>query len=116
VVADLQDPPEMIPEFIQRWRQGFKVVIGIKPESEEHRLMFFIRRLYYKVVGGMRMVPKVHKRKGSAVQSFAERRGLARKSVHANNSEVGIVGTSARDNAPMHALRFDRKGSNATNY
>ena len=24
MVADLQDPPEMIPEFVQRWRQGFQ--------------------------------------------------------------------------------------------
>src|SRR5262249_16388614 len=46
MVADLQDPPEMIPEFMKRWQQGFKVVIGIKPKSHEHSLMVFIRRLY----------------------------------------------------------------------
>src|ERR1700692_4313031 len=45
MVSDLQDPPEMIPEFIRHWRQGFKVVIGIKPESQENSVMFFIRRL-----------------------------------------------------------------------
>ena len=57
----------------------------------------------------MRMATKVHKRdKASAVQSFAERRGLARKSVHANNSEVGNCGnvgrrqrTNARSSAVM---------------
>src|SRR6516164_9507256 len=51
MAADLQDPPELIPEFVQRWRQGFKVVIGVKPKSREPSLMFFIRRLYYKLVG-----------------------------------------------------------------
>jgi glycosyltransferase involved in cell wall biosynthesis len=59
MVADLQDPPEMIPEFIQRWRQGFKVVIGIKPKSQEHGLMFFIRRLYYKLIGRISDIPLI---------------------------------------------------------
>jgi glycosyltransferase involved in cell wall biosynthesis len=59
MVADLQDPPEMIPEFVQRWRQGFKVVIGIKPESHEHKLMFFIRRLYYKLIGRISDIPLI---------------------------------------------------------
>jgi len=60
----------------------------------------------------MRMATKVHKRdKASAVQSFAERRGLARKSVLANNSEVGIVGR--RPAATHQCAPF---GSNATNY
>jgi glycosyltransferase involved in cell wall biosynthesis len=59
MVADLQDPPEMIPEFIQRWRQGFKVVIGVKPKSREPSLMFFIRRLYYKLVGRISDIPLI---------------------------------------------------------
>ena len=59
MVADLQDPPEMIPEFVQRWRQGFKVVIGTKPKSHEHSLMFFIRQLYYKLIGNISDVPLI---------------------------------------------------------
>ena len=59
MVSDLQDPPEMIPEFVRRWRQGFKVVIGIKPESQEHRLMFLIRRAYYKLIGRLSEVPLI---------------------------------------------------------
>jgi glycosyltransferase involved in cell wall biosynthesis len=47
IVADLQDPPELIKEFIQRWEDGSKIVIGVKPKSEESRLMFAIRRLGY---------------------------------------------------------------------
>src|SRR6188474_775180 len=35
VVSDLQDPPELIPEFIRRWREGYKVVIGVKNGSHE---------------------------------------------------------------------------------
>lgn len=47
VVADLQDPPELIPVFIQEWENGFDIVLAQKKESEEHGLMFKIRELYY---------------------------------------------------------------------
>ncbi|MEQ8235805.1 MAG: glycosyltransferase family 2 protein [Syntrophomonadaceae bacterium] len=47
IVADLQDPPEMIKEFIKHWEQGYKVVVGVKTASHESRLMFAIRKAYY---------------------------------------------------------------------
>jgi polyisoprenyl-phosphate glycosyltransferase len=50
IVADLQDPPEMIPDFVQKWEEGYPVVVGIKASSEEHGLMFAIRKRYYKIV------------------------------------------------------------------
>ncbi len=59
MVSDLQDPPEMIPEFVSRWHQGFKIVIGIKPESREHRLMSLVRRAYYKLIGRLSEVPLI---------------------------------------------------------
>ncbi len=49
LVSDLQDPPEMIPEFIRRWEEGNKVVVGVKEQSEESPLFFFIRRAYYRL-------------------------------------------------------------------
>ncbi|HSC67163.1 MAG TPA: glycosyltransferase family 2 protein [Cellvibrio sp.] len=49
-VADLQDPASLIPEFIRKWEDGFKTVIGTKRSSEESSLMFSIRKLYYKTV------------------------------------------------------------------
>ncbi len=51
IAADLQDPPEMIKEFIQKWEEGYKIAIGIKPKSEESAIMFFIRRLGYYSIG-----------------------------------------------------------------
>lgn len=59
IVADLQDPPEMIPEFIKHWRNGYKVVIGVKPESREHSLMFLIRRAYYRLVTTLSEIPLI---------------------------------------------------------
>ncbi|MFZ5494505.1 MAG: glycosyltransferase family 2 protein [Verrucomicrobiota bacterium] len=50
LAADLQDPPELIPEFIGKWREGYPVVMGQKVNSEESWLFFTLRRAYYKVV------------------------------------------------------------------
>ena len=49
-VADLQDPPELIPEFVAKWREGFKVVIGVKAGDHESWLMARVRRFYYWLV------------------------------------------------------------------
>ncbi len=51
IVADLQDPPEMIPDFLRKWEEGYKIVIGIKEQSEESPLFFAIRKLYYNIIG-----------------------------------------------------------------
>jgi glycosyltransferase involved in cell wall biosynthesis len=37
MASDLQEPPELIPEFIARWEQGYRVVAGVKPSSPHHR-------------------------------------------------------------------------------
>lgn len=50
LVADLQDPPELIKDFIEHWRNGAKLVVGVKPTADESGLMFAIRRAYYRTV------------------------------------------------------------------
>ena len=50
LVADLQDPPQMIFDFISKWEQGYKIAIGVKKQSEESFLMFQIRKSYYRIV------------------------------------------------------------------
>ncbi len=47
IVADLQDPPSMIRDFLQKWEEGFKIVVGVKPTSQETFPMSFIRKTYY---------------------------------------------------------------------
>jgi glycosyltransferase involved in cell wall biosynthesis len=49
-VADLQDPPELIPQFVRKWEEGYKVVIGVKQGSKESWLMSRTRKLYYGLV------------------------------------------------------------------
>ena len=50
MVADFQDPPKMILNFIDEWEKGYKIVIGIKSKSKESKLMYFLRTLYYKMI------------------------------------------------------------------
>lgn len=50
IVSDLQDPPEMIPDFIKHWEKGEDVVWGQKTNVQENKIMFWVRSLYYKIL------------------------------------------------------------------
>ncbi|MGE0332236.1 MAG: glycosyltransferase family 2 protein [Ramlibacter sp.] len=50
LVADLQDPPAMLADFVRHWLAGAALVVGVKPASRENKLMFAVRRLYYRFV------------------------------------------------------------------
>ena len=51
MVADLQDPPELIPKLVEKWATGFKVVVCTKPSSKESLAMSLVRRIYYATIG-----------------------------------------------------------------
>jgi glycosyltransferase involved in cell wall biosynthesis len=67
IASDLQDPPEMIPEFINRWKEGYKTVLAIKPESEESTAMFFLRKAYYRFITKISEVPLVQNATGAGL-------------------------------------------------
>jgi glycosyltransferase involved in cell wall biosynthesis len=48
--ADLQDPPELVPQFVRLWEQGYEIVFGIRAIREEGALMRGIRNVYYRVL------------------------------------------------------------------
>jgi len=48
--TDLQDPPEVIPLFIEKWQQGFQVVYAIREKRKENLLKRFIYRTFYLVL------------------------------------------------------------------
>jgi glycosyltransferase involved in cell wall biosynthesis len=50
LVADLQDPPALIKDFLAQWENGYKVVLGIKTGSDESPTMFLIRKAYYHLI------------------------------------------------------------------
>ena len=41
LVSDLQDPPELIKEFVQKWEEGFRVVVAVK--AEQRRVAALLR-------------------------------------------------------------------------
>jgi len=52
--ADLQDPPELIPEFVKKWEQGFENVYGIVTERQGvSRLRARNSKLFYAVINSM---------------------------------------------------------------
>ena len=59
MVADLQDPPELIPEFLTKWEEGHKVVVGVKNKSKENPIMYGIRKLFYTMVRKMSETPMI---------------------------------------------------------
>jgi len=50
LVADLQDPPELIPQMLRKWEEGFALVLCVKEKSEENAGMFALRSFYYRLV------------------------------------------------------------------
>ncbi|WP_026669539.1 glycosyltransferase family 2 protein [Butyrivibrio sp. AE3006] len=50
VCADFQDPIDMIPKFVHEWENGFKIVIGQKTTSQENKVMYWLRSVYYKTI------------------------------------------------------------------
>jgi glycosyltransferase involved in cell wall biosynthesis len=50
MAADFQDPPALIPQFLQKWEEGFKVVMGVKTHSEETPILYALRTIYYRTL------------------------------------------------------------------
>jgi glycosyltransferase involved in cell wall biosynthesis len=59
IVADMQDPPEMIRDFVAKWEAGYKVVAGVKQESSEKKSMFFVRNMFYRLIDRLSEVPLI---------------------------------------------------------
>ena len=50
IVADLQDPPYLIADFLKKWEEGYKIVIAVKEKSKENKLMLFVRKIFYNII------------------------------------------------------------------
>lgn len=48
--VDLQDPPELIPEFVKHWESGYEIVYGIRAQREEGFLLATARKAYYQLL------------------------------------------------------------------
>ena len=59
MAADLQDPPDLVPELIKKWEEGHKVVLAVKESAGESKVMYSIRRLYYALVNRLSEIPLI---------------------------------------------------------
>ena len=67
MVADFQDPVEMIPKYVHEWEKGYKIVIGIKTSSKENKFMYWLRTCYYKTIKKMSDVEQIEHFTGSGL-------------------------------------------------
>src|SRR5690606_18290967 len=51
--CDLQDPPHLIPQMLELWRQGHQVVYGIRRSLTDNRVTALMRRLFYRFVNAL---------------------------------------------------------------
>jgi len=67
IASDLQDPPEIIAEFILKWEQGYKTVLAVKSKSEESSVMFGLRNIYYRLITRISEVPLIKNATGAGM-------------------------------------------------
>ena len=67
MVCDFQDPLDLIPQYLEAWEQGYKIVIGIKTSSKESKLMYFLRGIYYKMIKKFSDVEQIEQFTGSGL-------------------------------------------------
>lgn len=65
--CDLQEPPELIPTFLEYWEQGYKCVWGQKISSNEGKIKYQFRKLYYKILNQLSDVPQMEQVTGFGI-------------------------------------------------
>jgi dolichol-phosphate mannosyltransferase len=48
--CDLQDPPEMLPLFLEKWRQGYQVIYGVRKSRQEGWMISAARKVFYRIL------------------------------------------------------------------
>jgi dolichol-phosphate mannosyltransferase len=57
--SDLQDPPEMVPQFLAAWEEGYKIVLAVKPVSQTNPVVHWMRKSYYRILDAISEVSLV---------------------------------------------------------
>ena len=104
MVSDLQDPPELIPSLIQKWEMGFKTVLIVKRTSDENKVMFLIRRLYYNFLSYVSEVPVISNAHGSGLYD----RVVIDQLIKINDSYPYLRGILCELGYPIGTVDFDQ--------
>ncbi|MBR0173701.1 MAG: glycosyltransferase family 2 protein [Lachnospiraceae bacterium] len=74
IFADMQDPPEMLVDFVRAWEQGHRIVVGVKTKSRENSLMYAVRSAFYKGINRITEISHIDQYDGFGLydKSFIE--------------------------------------------
>ncbi len=104
IQADLQDPPELIPDFIRGWEDGCDVVFGQIRQRQEGAVLRSFRRLYYWLVSRLSDVP--------IPQNAGEFRLTSRRALDAllqfKENDLYMRGAVAQVGFKQKALQYSR--------
>lgn len=67
IAGDLQDPPELIPQYLFEWEKGSKIVLAVKSSSSENFFMKTVRRLYYRTLSAISEAPLINDATGAGL-------------------------------------------------
>jgi glycosyltransferase involved in cell wall biosynthesis len=67
MASDLEEPPELIPLFIQKWEEGYKIALGQKSSGDEFGLFYLIRKVYYALITRLSDAPLVKNATGFGI-------------------------------------------------
>ena len=72
--ADFQDPPELIPDFVHKWEEGYRVIVGTKKKSKTNPFVHAIRKLYYHIIHKVSSIEQIENFTGFGLydQSFVK--------------------------------------------
>lgn len=67
IPCDFQEPPEMIPQFIQEWEKGYDIVWGQKTSSKESKVKYACRKLFYGIINCLSDYPQLQQTTGFGI-------------------------------------------------
>lgn len=104
--CDLQDPPDLIPEFLKHWEDGCAVVYGVRRSRRESAILHIARKLFYRLadylseddlpvdVGDFRLIDK------KVVDVLRQ----------VDDAQPYLRGMIAAMGFKQHGIKYDRRG------
>lgn len=67
--ADLQEPPELIKQFLKYWKEGFDIVAGVRNKSDDRFIIKFYKDVYYSILRNFTSYPPIRNFTGFGLYS-----------------------------------------------
>lgn len=111
--ADFQEPIESIPDMVHKWEEGNKVVCMVKNRSEENKIVYFAREIYYRIFQKMSSIEQIRQFTGFGLydRSFIE---VIRQLHDPTPFIKGIVAEYAPDRVEITYTQQKRKGGKSS--